>query len=845
MRLDDASGPKVEKRPAPDGSTPGPEPKPDSSNFQFERPDWVLFRSADTLAQKAGVSKYHLRQLVLKELVDNALDAVDDAGAGGAVKIGYVQDEEGCDDPDAFFVEDDGPGIGGTPEAIARMFSISRPLASSKLLRRPTRGALGNGLRVAMGTVAASNGWLTVWTRNKRLRLHPQHDGSTSVEATDVDFPTGTRIEIGFGRDIPRSSYNAMSWARQAIRMACGPVYKGTSSPWWYDGVSFFELLQAAGTRKVRDLVANLDGCSGARAGTIAAAYKNRACNSMSRADAVALLKVAREKAKQVAPERLGSVGPEWLGDGASYVVKRGTFQTGRDPQASVPFVVEAWVTGSLEGYSKAEFYINRTPITGDVAASSHDDWLSLNGCGLRDCVAIRKGCRYRVIVNIITPCCPVTTDGKEPDLRPFVGPVKVKDNYGDTYVKEDSLIRQAIEDAARKEIPKLIAAAKAAKAAKDDDDDDDEDEDEETPERRRSQKAIILANLQPALVKATDHGTKTALLRNLYYAVRPYVSEELGIELKYKNFCLIIADYEAEHGDIPGLYRDPRGTLYHPHTSQTIPLGTKAIQEYKRPAWTFNKILYIEKEGLAEVLKDSGWPERYDCALVSSKGFTTRAVKDLLDLLGDDGEPIKMFCVHDADASGTLIFQTLQEATKTRPRRNVEIINLGLEPWEGLELKLPTERVIRKKTKDEVPVADYVNDHPVPMNLGYETWAEWLKHKRIELDAMVVLDERFEGWLTRKMMAHGLTEKVIPPDDILRSQTSADVARHVRDKIEAQASIEARVEERIAARLAQITIPPGSYLSGCTRTWLGDNEQSPWRRFADKFASDLSEGRA
>ena len=92
--------------------------------------------------------------------------------------------------------------------------------------------------------------------------------------------------------------------------------------------------------------------------------------------------------------------------------------------------------------------------------------------------------------------------------------------------------------------------------------------------------------------------------------------------------------------------------------------------------------MLYIEKEGFFEALKAAKWPERHDCALLTSKGFSTRAVRDLLDLLADGDEPVTVFCIHDADASGTMIYQTLQEETKARPRRRVEIINLGLEPW-------------------------------------------------------------------------------------------------------------------------------------------------------------------
>jgi hypothetical protein len=103
-----------------------------------------------------------------------------------------------------YYVEDNGPGIDGTPEAIARLFSISRPMISTKLFRLPTRGALGNGLRVVAGAVLASEGTLTVTTRNRRIKLRPEADGTTTVIGTKaVNFPVGTRIEIGFGPALP------------------------------------------------------------------------------------------------------------------------------------------------------------------------------------------------------------------------------------------------------------------------------------------------------------------------------------------------------------------------------------------------------------------------------------------------------------------------------------------------------------------------------------------------------------------------------------------------------------------------------------------------------------------
>lgn len=64
----------------------------------FERADWKLFRNIETLCQKAGVSKEVIPRLVIKELVDNALDTDTECSFGLLAGNG-------------FFVEDRGSGI--------------------------------------------------------------------------------------------------------------------------------------------------------------------------------------------------------------------------------------------------------------------------------------------------------------------------------------------------------------------------------------------------------------------------------------------------------------------------------------------------------------------------------------------------------------------------------------------------------------------------------------------------------------------------------------------------------------------------------------------------------------
>jgi hypothetical protein len=227
----------------------------DSQNLKFERADWTSFRTVEGLQQKAGVAQGRLRRLVLKELTDNALDT------GTRVNVGKIEG--------GYFIEDQGPGV--DPDQVASLFSVNRTLVSTKLLRLPTRGALGNGLRVVAGAVLASDGFLIVETRGARLRLKPGRDGYTQVvERSANERRIGTRIEIGFGPDLPADA-NALSWAHLAIHLAQGNAYAGKSSPWWYDLPQFHELLSASGGVPVRALIESLDGCAGGRAGEIVA----------------------------------------------------------------------------------------------------------------------------------------------------------------------------------------------------------------------------------------------------------------------------------------------------------------------------------------------------------------------------------------------------------------------------------------------------------------------------------------------------------------------------------------------------------------------------------------------
>jgi hypothetical protein len=176
-------------------------------------------------------------------------------------------------------------------------------------------------------------------------------------------------------------------------------------------------------------------------------------------------------------------------------------------------------------------------------------------GCGLRDTVEVGRR-PVRLWLNIITPYMPITSDGKEPDLLPFLNE-----------------IRTASE--------KAIGRAKRQVQGDSD--------------KVPSQKDVIYHVLTHAIEKASGGAKYRYSLRQLYYVVRPFAMQYTGRELDYYGyFSKVITECENVRGkDLPMLYRDDRGSLYHPHTGQSYSLGTLTVEGYKRPAWTFNKVLY------------------------------------------------------------------------------------------------------------------------------------------------------------------------------------------------------------------------------------------------------------
>ena len=223
--------------------------KRQAASIEFVRTDASLFLHPDRLSQKAGVPKRHLRRMALKELVDNALDA---ATTAMLTRI----------DGDTYVVTDDGPGL--DPERVVKLFCVTRPMMSTKLIRRPTRGAVGNGLRVATGAAFASGGGLVVESHGARQELEfDRTSGETLVlHSGDSSVTTGTQVTIHFGPALPIDEH-ADSWGRAAIRLAGQSASPMLTHPDWYSETGFRELCESArGTARELASLFGIDLCN-------------------------------------------------------------------------------------------------------------------------------------------------------------------------------------------------------------------------------------------------------------------------------------------------------------------------------------------------------------------------------------------------------------------------------------------------------------------------------------------------------------------------------------------------------------------------------------------------------
>ena len=200
---------------------------------------------------------------------------------------------------------------------------------------------------------------------------------------------------------------------------------------------------------------------------------------------------------------------------------------------------------------------------------------------------------------------------------------------------------------------------------------------------------------------KVSDNGALPAHARQMFYAARSLIEEQTERVLSYSYFSQkLLPDYVDEKAPDWDIVYDDRGHFAEPHNNRVIGLGTLNVRSYLGkiddlefdeadfsrasvktygPNGSFGAVLYVEKEGFMPLFDRVKLAERYDIAVMSSKGMSVVAARQLAEGICSEYD-IPLLVLHDCDAAGMIIVNTLENDTRRYSYTNApRVIDLGL----------------------------------------------------------------------------------------------------------------------------------------------------------------------
>jgi DNA topoisomerase VI subunit B len=765
--------------------------------------------------------------VIVKELVDNALDSAEEAKIALEISI-EVSTERG-----EIIIGDNGPGI--PAETVENVLDYTSRVSSREAYVSPTRGAQGNALKtiVAMPFALDGNRGMTVIEAHGLahriiFEMDPvRREPKVLREISSSVVQNGTRIAVQW----PNSACSVLEEAGgqfvqmagdftafnphltlsvywnggEAVKMtATAPDWRkwracDPTSAHWYDIERFGRYIAAhiardedlgrAG-RTVREFIDELRGLTRSDKQKIVLAAAEASGISLASffargGEAVArLLSACKEQTKSVDPKDLGVIGSDHLLDdclaiGAaeeSFKYRRRQGMT----LGGLPYVIETAFAyrPDAEGRRLTAGVNFSVGINNPFQRIGYFESLS-------SLLAKRHAGADEPIVFALHYTCPrvdYTDRGKSALALPSEVGREIEDLVEGVTKDWYAQRKREEKEASRKY---------------------------ERRDRLASTKKISIKDaawqvMEEAYQKASDSGALPAQPRQIMYAARPFILTMTGkdtLDDAYFTQTLLV-DYVNEHTDPCAnwdIVWDARGTFMEPHTGTGVPLGTLEVREYLNgrpwfgsvadvrfssgfptdgPENRFDTILFIEKEGFEPLFRAAGIAERFDVGIMSTKGMSVTAARLLIDKLARRVK--RVLVLHDFDVTGFSIFGTLGTDSRRYTFENVApLIDIGLRLADVQSMNLESE-----------PVAVGGNWEKRAATLRRHGAAEdeiaFLRNRRVELNAMT--SRQLVDFIETKFAEHNVT-KIIPEDTVIE--------RHARR------TIEQRLLERAIAKIS------------------------------------------
>jgi DNA topoisomerase VI subunit B len=669
------------------------------------------FCSQKELVNQTGHAIADWPLVIAKELIDNALDSAEEAGIAPTIEIIVTQD--------GITVSDNGSGI--APETITHILDYNARVSSREAYVSPTRGAQGNALKTILAmpyALSGERGETIIESRGvahhidfttDRVRQTPLIDMTREPSPVQI----GTRVTVRWPNSACSILHDAgprlvplagkYTWANPHLMLSIKWGVPDTevielnipatnsdwakwrpsdpTSPHWYDLQRFSRLIAAnivhaqdhgRPCKTVRDFVAEFRGLkrTQARASVCDAVSASRLALDQFYGDGddrdrvASLLDAMQWHSSPINPRLLGVIGRDHLAakfeavgaDSESFEYRLAAFD-----HNGIPYLVEA-AFGYCPDWSPTRRII--TGINWSVTINDPLRKLGQFDQSLGEILTDLRAGQNEPIILALHIACP-------------------KIEYLDRGKSNISLPYRVAETVIKLVTDTTKRWTKQRKAEERDTSARLRRYDQMIKRRKMTQKEAASQVLHDAYMKASAGNTLPANVRQIYYAARPEIlrlTERENLDYDYFSQTLLI-DYMQENEDCAGwdVVYDDRGHFEEPHTGKLIGLGTLNVRDYlagngdlaleppgfsdvdvttNGPHGRFGAIMFVEKEGFDPLFKATKLAEKFDIAIMSSKGVSVTAARQLADrLCGDHGIPL--LTLHAWSYSGIRVFQT------------------------------------------------------------------------------------------------------------------------------------------------------------------------------------------
>lgn len=916
----------------------------------------TAYTTPDGLQAQTGQEQNQWRHVVLKELLDNALDAAETTGNAPDIRIECAETPSGL----TLTIHDNGPGI--PPHVVEKLLDFSTFFSDKAAYRAPLRGAQGNAWKTVLGIplgLGSDRNHVSIEAADVRHDIQIWMSPSGEIRHHHQQTPTeaetrGTQITVAIPGPVERFYWTPVRWAtayslfnphaRLQIRkigpaptpddeiegpqrvsaafseMSLAPTVafpgrwrkflpKDPTPAHWYTRAEFARLVHLKAehghaAQPLGDFIQEFKGLSRCwrqvRRAVIVETLGQLADAPLA---IPALHEAMCAHVNPPQPEILGRVGPDHFrqrfDEAFKIVGDRFWYKHQWASVDGTPYLIEA-VLAETEQPGDVFYGLNYSvPFTDPLSTTrlvydGGPERLEAHGLSafLREAGAL-SGSRFgktihtTAAVHLVMPLLPSLDRGKSRLAVPQALAAAIADTVGaaarilhkeivDWRKHQAQRERQARQQAIRvftereKEQERQARALEAQREREERERHREQRRAEREKEQRRrrergelpTKRDVLFELFLPTYRLSTENEAIRISQRDFFYDIRPLYNRYAvrpsknsdgteNTEVEFSHFARCLAEFRKEVHPLLMIDYKARGTLFESHSGREIPIGDRELRDYQFPRHEYAGILFIEKEGIWQTLKDTGGIDvmrRYDLMVAAAEGYSNEAARKLLARAQTE-HGCQILVWHDADPYGYNIARTLAEPTERMPDHHLDVSDIGLKLDEALAMGLPTETFTRKKALPE-GILPLLIDRELELFTG-EQWQiqrnpdrfEWRNCQRVEINAIKVrdraayLDRKISEALQRQPTAAATPHQppTRPPLDEMAELADALIQRSLRDR--ARAAIEERIklQEIEAAALAAL---PRYDLTDELQAALDADPQTPWREIVKQTAT-------